>query len=269
MKQLIFITILASSLLLGCASDTQTEQNQQADLTIYSGLTMLQPLTILAKEFEEQHKVKIEIKRGASGYLYETLKHKQDADIFFPGSDSYRLKNLDDKIWKDHVLVGYNRLALMVPKGNPKRLSDDLKQLTDNNLSVVIASPVSGAVGGNSKKLLDQAGITKDVYMNVTYFTSDSLGLFNAIKKGHADITLNWYAVAKWPNPKAYMDAIPLAPEIAPPKKLELNLMTTSKNPELALKFMQYASSEKGLKTFAEYGFLTDLELTQLLQASH
>ncbi len=266
MNRFIVISIL-TFLLSGCFSDSSTpHEAKKADLTIYSGITMVRPLSVLAQEFEKQHNIKIEIKQGASGYLYKTLKIQKDADIYFPGSDSYRTNNLADGIWGEHVFVGYNRVAIMVPKGNPQQLTNDIRQLIDPELSVVLSSPESGAVGKNSKKILDQVGITDDVYKNVTYFTTDSHRIFRAIKEGHADIALNWYAAASWPETKDYMQAILLPPEIAKPKKLELNLMAFSTEPQLSLQFMRFAASEKGLRTFAEYGFLTDIELQKALK---
>lgn len=259
-------SILALNLgLTGCTPQEDLSKQPDTDLIIYSGITMVRPLSVLVKEFEQQHNVNIAIKQGASGYLYKTLKEEQKGDIFFPGSDSYRKKHHSDGILKDYKLVGFNRIALVIAKGNPKKLTNELNQLKDPNLSVVLSSPESGAVGKNAKLLLDKANITREVFDNTTYFTTDSHRIFNAIKKGHADIALNWYATTKWPETVDYMDAILLPNEIAKPKRLELNLLSFSQNPELALKFMEFAGSEHGLQTFAEFGFFTEQELKETL----
>jgi molybdate transport system substrate-binding protein len=165
----------------------------------------------------------------------------------------------------DHVLVGYNRLSFEVLKGNPKNLTDDLNQLTNPQLSVVLSSPESGSVGKNAKKLLDSVGITEAVYQNVTYFTTDSHRIYTAIKNGDADVALNWYATTQWPDHKPYVDAILLPETLSKPKRLELNLLSFSKHPDLAKAFMAYASSEHGLQVFADYGFFTPSELQMQL----
>jgi len=260
------ISVLAVLLTLsGCESSDEQASNPESDLIIYSGITMVRPLSQLTREFEEQYNVKISIKQGASGYLYKTLKEEQKGDIFFPGSQEYRQKHQSENLLSEHRFVGYNRIALVVAKGNPKNLNTNLTQLTNPKLSVVLSSPESGAVGKNAKDLLDKAGLTKQVYENLTYFTTDSHRIFNAIKKKHADVALNWYATTKWPETIDYMDAILLPSEIAKPKRLELNLLSFSARPELALQFMEYASSQHGLKTFAEFGFLTEEELSDAL----
>ena len=100
------------------------------------------------------------------------------------------------------------------------------------------------------------------VQLEPLYFTTDSHRIFRAIELRHADIALNWYATTKWPETEDVMDAILLPEEIAPSKKLELNLLSFSKNPDLAIAFMNYASGKHGLETFASYGFLTEQELS-------
>lgn len=258
--------------LLGCEAqklDDSSPSNHQSqpELIIYSGITMVRPLQKLAREFEATHNVKVTIKQGATGYLYHTLKEERKGDIFFPGSETYRQQYQSEGLLKDYVFVGYNRLALIVAEGNPKHLTSDLNQLYDPDISVVLSSPESGAVGRNTQTLLDRQGITDQVYDNVTYFTTDSHRIFNAIKRGDANLAINWYATSRWPETEFQMDAIPLPADLAPPKRLELNLLSFSSQPELAREFMAFASSKHGLKVFAEYGFLTETELHQALSS--
>lgn len=259
-------TLLGLSFLTGCEQKTiNSSHSTQSDLIIYSGITMVRPLAKLAAEFETQHGVKVEIKQGASGYLYNTLKLEQNGDIYSPGSDSYRLNNQTDGLLIDFVLVGYNRLALEVAKGNPKGITSDLNQLTNPDLSVVLSSPDSSAVGKNTEAILNHLGITEAVYQNVAYFTTDSHRIYSAIQKGDADVSLNWYATMQWPEQKPYVEAILLPESLVKPKRLELNLLSFSRNPTLAKAFMAYATSEHGLQVFTDYGFLTPEERLQLL----
>ena len=256
----VYLTIL---FVTGCSSTESENSTTETDLTIYSGITMIRPLSVLVREFEDKHDIKIAIKQGASGYLYEAIKTEQKGDLFFPGSDSYRIKsqNAGEKLLLENVFVGFNRIAIVVAKDNPKNLTNDIAQLTDPKYSVVLAAPESSAIGRNAKAVLDKAGLTEAVYDNATYFTTDSHRIFRAIELKHADIALNWYATTKWPETEDVMDAILLPKEIAPSKRLEINLLSFSKNPNLAIEFMNYASSKHGLETFADYGFLTEQEL--------
>lgn len=262
----ILVLALSVTLLSACQISENPENKEPSykdELVIYSGVTMVRPLKKLADEFSAQHHIKVTIHQGASGFLYQTLKKEQQGDIYFPGSQSYRTNNLADGFMKEYVFVGYNRIAMVVAKGNPKNLSDDLNQLTNPDLSVVLVPPNAGSIGRSSKALLDKVHLTTRIYDNVTYFTTDSSRLITAIIKGDADVALNWYAAGKWPEALEFVDLIALDPKLAIPKRLELNLLKFSKKPELARSFMKYVSSEHGLQTFHQYGFLTDKELQQ------
>ena len=253
--------LLAGIILLNGCSEPQVEERKE--LLVYSGITMIKPMKQLAEEFERQHQVKITITQGGSQDLYDSLKSSQVGDLYLPGSPSYRLNNAADGILKEHVLLGYNRVAIMVEKGNPKNLNNDIKQLTDKNLNTVLCNPQTGSIGRASDKILKAAGISEQAYENAVYLTTDSRRLIEAFKKKNADITLNWYAAGTWPGNRDYVDIIELPKEISQPKALELSLLSFSKYPNEAKAFMEYASSKHGLGVFRDFGFLTEQEYQQ------
>lgn len=256
--------LLSSLLFLGCSHDS-LDPKAPPQLTLYSGITMAKPVLILAKEFEQKHAVKINVHQGGTGYLFRTIQSEQKGDLFFPGSQSYYQSNPSLALWGEKVQVGYNRLALIVKKDNPNQIPLELAQLANPKWSVVLSSPESGAIGRYTKAVLDQQELTQAVYKNTTYFTSDSDRIFKAFKQGHADLALNWLATAYFPKNKKVIDALPLAETLAPAKKLEIHQLTFSEHPQLARQFLRYASSQHGLQTFADYGFLTPKEMTHLL----
>lgn len=260
-KQLNIFFFSLIALLSLIFSPTNWAAHTKQQLIIYSGITMIPPLKEIIQAFEEQYPVKVVLKQGASGYLYQTVKVEQHGDIFFPGSNAYRLQNQADGFLLEPTFVGYNRLALMVANGNPKKIKADIHELTNPELSVVLSAPQSGAVGKSTKKLLDNLKLSDKVYHNVTYFTTDSHQVFTAFKKQHADLAINWYATAIWEENTDVVDALLLPHSISKPKVLELNLLKFAQNPEMARAFQALASSEFGLTIFAKYGFLTPEEL--------
>jgi molybdate transport system substrate-binding protein len=272
LKLTVFSSLLTLLILLsGCDHPSIDEPQTAPPLKVFSGITMVQPLQKVATEFTKRTGIAVEIQQGATGLLYKTLVTDRQGDVFFPGSERLRLRDQShpDNIFAEHVFVGYNRLAMMVAKGNPRQLTNDLNQLTDPNLSVVLATVNSGTIGQESKKMLDSLGLTTAVYDNVTYFTTDSHRLASAIQQKHADVILNWYAAGQWAQSKDSMDVIALDPNIAQLKRLEISVLTFSKQPQIAKHFLAFARSEFGLRTFAEYGFLTADELQHELSILH
>ena len=76
------------------------------------------------------------------------------------------------------------------------------------------------------------------------------------MKKGEADGMLNWRATGFFPDNAEVIDVIDLAPALAKPQALLLNLLNSSKNQDLARRFMEYAASEQGQAVFRKHGFL-------------
>jgi molybdate transport system substrate-binding protein len=84
----------------------------------------------------------------------------------------------------------------------------------------------------------------------------DSRAINLALKRGDADVALNWRATAFFPDNAPQIDVIDLDPTVAKPQALLLNLLTFSKNSAMASRFMAYAASSEGQAVFRKFGFL-------------
>lgn len=251
-KLLLTIFLTISVLFTGCFEE---EKKTKSKLLIYCGITMVKPMTVLAQRFEEKENIEIKITQGGSKDLYESLKASKVGDLYLPGSASYRKNNIEEGLLGEFVFLGHNRASIVVAKGNPKGIKKDLKELTNPDLKVVLCNPESGSIGRMTKKVLTKVGINEEAFANAKFLTTDSRNLTKALKEKEADIVVNWHATTKWPENRDFVEAIEIDERYAPKKKLLLNSLTFSKNPELTKKFLEYASSEEGLAVFREYGF--------------
>jgi molybdate transport system substrate-binding protein len=92
-------------------------------------------------------------------------------DLYLPGSDSYRIKNLKDNILTDYVNIGYNQVALVVQKGNPKHIKiKSLEDLKRKNINFVIGNPETDSIGRATKKVAISYGGEK--FWNYLYDNS-------------------------------------------------------------------------------------------------
>jgi molybdate transport system substrate-binding protein len=208
----------------------------------------------IAASLEKQENVKISIIKGGSGNLLRSIKFNQLGDLYLPGSDSYISQAKQEGLIEKSVHVGYNKAAIMVQQGNPKEIPADLTALLNPNYYVVIGNPDTGSIGKETKKILSTAGIFSSVMQNARELTTDSKRLVEVLKKGEADLVINWYATAIWPENSEQIDALPIDDKYAAKKRLVLGLLKTSKHPKIAEKFMQYARSAKGRAIFERYG---------------
>lgn len=226
------------------------------DMLIYCGITMIRPMTEIARAFEQRENVKITLAQGGSEDLYQSLKKSQKGDLYLPGEPTYRTKYQHEGLLQDKVTVGYNQLSLVVKKGNPKRVKGDPKELLRPDVTVLIGNAESGSVGKETRDVLEAVGLYQKVLDAAIYLAPDSRVLNNAMKKGEADVILNWRATAFFPDNLAVVDVVDLSPKLAKPQALLLNLLSFSGNKDMARRFMAFAAGDEGQAIFRKWGFL-------------
>lgn len=242
--------------LMGCLLGSGMAQQAKPEMLLYCGITMVRPMTEIAQAFEKRESIKITIAQGGSEDLYQSARKSGVGDWYLPGEPTYRDKHLADGLLGDYVNVGHNQMALLVPKGNPKQIKPDPNQLLRKDLIVVIGNAESGSVGQEAKRILDQLGIYPKVVRAAAFLAPDSRSLMGAMRKGEADVTMSWRATAYFPDNAGKFDVLDLDMKLAPPQPLLLNLLRSSKDPERARRFMDFAAGEAGQSIFRRYGFL-------------
>ena len=257
-KTVLWILLVLLPVCLGGCKKA-TANTEKRELLIYCGITMTLPVAEIAGIIEEQENCTIRITKGGSGNLLKAINMNKVGDLYLPGSDSYMKTCVEEGIVTESVHVGYNKAALMVQKGNPRNIPADLDALTSKDYYVVIGNPDSGSVGRETKKILSEKGIFDKVLNNARMLTTDSKDLIRVLKDKEADIVINWYAASTWDDTVDYVDVLPINEQYAQKKNLVIGLLTYSKHKDIARKFMEYASSEKGKAIFNKYG-LYDIE---------
>ncbi len=231
-------------------------QSTKPELLIYCGITMIRPMTEIAQNFEKRENVKVTLAQGGSEDLYQSAKKSGLGDLYLPGEPTYRNKHLSEGLLGDYVTVGYNQMALMVQKGNPKKVKADAREMLRKDLTVIVGNAASGSVGLGSKEILDNLGIYPKVIKSAAFLAPDSRSLVIAMKKGEADLTMNWRATGFFADNAASLEVIDLDPKIATPQALLLNILTSSKHKEATQRFMAYSAGDEGQAIFRKHGFL-------------
>lgn len=229
---------------------------QERNLLVYCGITMVRPVTELARSFEKREKVRITIAQGGSEDLYQSARKSRVGDLYLPGEPSYRDRHLAEGLLGDYKVVGYNQMGIFVQKGNPKKVRPDLRELLRKDLVLILGNAESGSVGQESKQMLDRLGMYPKVVSKAAFLMPDSRSLNLSLRRGEADVTLNWRATAFFSDNAPHMDVVDIDPKIAPPQALLLNLLGFSKEPELARRFLDYVASPEGQEVFRRHGFL-------------
>lgn len=227
------------------------------NLLIYCGITMIRPITEIARLFEKQEKITITIAQGGSEDLYQSARKSRQGDLYLPGEPAFRIKHQSEGLLGDYSRLGFNQMALIVKQGNPKKIKADLKELLRKDLVVVLGSSDSGSVGLEARKILTKVGLYNKVASQAVQLLPDSRSLLLAMKRGEADVTMSWRATGFFPENATFVDVLDLSPAIAQPQELQLTLLNCSTNQAMARKFMAFASGAQGQAIFRRYGFIT------------
>ncbi len=245
------LLISVNAFLPGCIKPAKQENKE---LLIYCGITMIRPMAEIAAIIEKQENCKIVVTKGGSGNLLKSIRINGVGDLYLPGSDSYIKTCQEEGLVTETAFVGYNKAAIMVQQGNPKNITADLDNLKHKDYYVVIGNPNSGSIGRETKKILDNKGIFAEVQDNARELTTDSKKLFSVLEDKQADMVVNWFATSTWDDNGDHVDVLGIDETYAKKKKLVLGLLKTSKHPDIARRFMAYAASDQGRALFTQYG---------------
>ena len=251
----IFLLTAALSALF-CSAGAVLAQAGKAEMLIYCGITMVRPMTEIAQAFEKKEGVKVSLAQGGSEDLYQSAKKSGVGDLYLPGEPSYRDQYLHEGLLGEFQNVGYNQMAIMVAKGNPKKIKGDPRELLRKDLVVSIGNATSGSVGKETKDILDELKIYQKVVAAAVFLAPDSRGLNNALKRGEVDAVMNWRATGFFADNVGVLEVVDLDPKLAKPQALLLNLLTFSKRKELARRFIAFSAGDEGQAVFRKYGFL-------------
>lgn len=254
-----FLTLV--SMLFSLIGNSAHAQGSTVELLLYCGITMVKPMTEIARAFEKREQVKITIAQGGSEDLYQSAKRSGVGDWYLPGEPAYREKHLSEGLFREHVTVGYNQMALMVQKGNPKKVKPDPRELLRKDLIIIIGNAESGSVGQEAKSILDRMSIYPQVVRSAAFLAPDSRSLMLAMNRGEADLTMSWRATGFFTDNVAKVDVVDLPPAVAKPQPLLLIQLKTTHHPELARQFMSFAAGEEGQAIFRKHGFLDNKAL--------
>ena len=141
------------------------------------------------------------------------------------------------------TLVGSTRLVLLVPKGNPLKIHG-VEDLARPGVRVGVST--HACLAGAWEDVMVKAGVevAESANKNVVLRPPGCKYLVSALIAGKIDAGFGWpFLVVK--NPKE-LDAIPLPPYLEIRRGVSMAVTKGAKNPELALRFIEYAKSHQG-----------------------
>jgi molybdate transport system substrate-binding protein len=257
MKRVILaVIIIPAVLFIGC-SGKEDGQSSSKELLLYCGAGIRPPADELVETFGREHGVNIALDYAGSEVLLSKIKLVRQGDLYMPGDKHY----VEQAARADMILsqrsVCYWVPTILVRKGNPKNIRG-LNDLLKPGIKLGLGDPEACAIGRTSKKILEKNNIEwEDIKKNLAFpsLTVNELGM--QIQAQALDAVIVWDATAKYYS--EYGEEIPIAIENNVISTVDIGVLKFTKHQELAEKFVDFVTSEKGKAILKKHQYSTEI----------
>lgn len=247
------ILILISTMFVGCGQKQQSANNtnnKKKSLLIYCAAGINKPMEDIGKDFEKEYGVKVQFTYANSSQLISQMEVSHKGDLCVLASDEdYQAANAKSLTLEKKDLV-YHVPVIAVTKGNPASITN-LKDFSKTGVKIILGDSNSSPLGKIASKLFQKAGIEEQVKSNVvaTVPTVNEIVSFLSMKKANASIIWEDNAL----NAKKNIDMIQIAKEENMIKVVPISTLKSTKDKDLATKFMNFTASDKEKAIFVKY----------------
>jgi molybdate transport system substrate-binding protein len=242
------VALTALAVLSACAPAATAATTPGKELVVYAASSLSDTYTSLGRSFEAAHPgVTVKFSFDGSSTLVDQLKQGAPADVFAsadrPNMDKATTANL---ISRTPSLFATNTLTIIVPKGNPARITGLDSSLAGKKLVVCADGVPCGTATSMLAKLV---GVTLKPVSQETKVTD----VRAKVESGQADAGIVYVTDAKASGSKVDTIAIKNADQVK--NEYLIGVVATSKNSSLANQFVALVTGSEGQKILSGAGF--------------
>ena len=239
--------------LLKCGGNKPAGPEQGTSLVMYCAAGMKPPVERIAKQYEAEYGVHVQLQYGGSGSLLSNMQVADKGDLYLAADYSYIEIAREKGLIAESMPVANLTAVIAVPQGNPKNIQS-LEDLLRKDISVALGNPSAASIGKHTKKkLADQWPLLEKRVQASGVFKPTVNELANDVKIGAVDAAIIWDSVtAQYTELEAVH--VPLLDHSV--KHVHVAILKNSGAPTEALRFARYLTArDRGLKTFLEMGY--------------
>ncbi len=247
MKQIVAKTALSILASLGLAFSANA-----AEIFLYAGAGLKDPVEKIVQQFEQQSGNKVTVEYGGSGQLLSRYQTTQVGDLYLPGSDDYVEKlAATGKVIESAPIVLH--IPVMAVRKDKSEGIDSLKALAESKLRLGIGDSKAMALGKGAEKMLELSGYEQQLNDKIVVRAATVQQLMLYLLNGDIDAAAVGRAGAWKVRDKVVI--LP-SPHGTPEEKVAIALLSTSKHPAEAKALFDLFKSEQGIQFFTDNGFL-------------
>ncbi|HDR1344581.1 TPA: molybdate ABC transporter substrate-binding protein [Pasteurella multocida] len=231
---------------------TATFSAQAAELYLYAGAGLKDPVEKIVKQFKKETGNNVTIEYGGSGQLLARYNTVKTGDLYLPGSSDYveKLEKTGD-VKESAPLVLH--IPVMAIRKEKSAGIDSFKALAESNLRLGIGDSKAMALGKGAEKILELSGYQAQLNDKIVVKAATVKQLMLYLLNGDVDA-----AVVGRSGAWKVRDKVDLLPNPAgtPEEKVTIALLASTKHPKEAKQLLDLFNSEQGVKYFVDEGFL-------------
>ena len=238
----------ASSSSSTASSAAATASATPVELNVFAAASLNKAFPEIADTVlkESDPNIKVTFNFQGSSTLVDQMKEGAPADVFASADQKNMTKASDAKLVDAPKPFASNVLTLIVPKGNPAKITG-LDSSLDGKKLVVCAQGVP--CGNATKQLAEKLGVT----LNPVSEEQKVTDVRAKVESGEADAGLVYATDAKAAGDKVEIIEIARANEVV--NSYPIALTVSTQNKEAAQKFIDAVLSDKGQAVLKKYGF--------------
>lgn len=244
------IGVFMKKLAMGAALLLAAFSARAADLYLYAGAGLKEPVEKIIQQFERDTGHKVTVEYGGSGQLPARYNQTKCGDLFLSGSADYVEKLRQAKEVKAVAPVVLHIPVLAVRKDKSAGI-DSFKALAESKLRLGIGD--SKALGKGAEKMFELSGHGPQLNNKVVVKAATVKQLMWYLLNGEVDAAVVGRAGA-WKE-RDKLEILP-SPAGTPEEKVTIALLNSSPNPQEAQALLDFFKSAAGVKYFTDEGFL-------------
>jgi molybdate transport system substrate-binding protein len=245
------LCVLLLGALAACTSTTTTGGwAATSDLTVFAASSLAAAFTQIGSDFEAANPgVHVTFNFGSSTDLATQITSEGTADVFASASGTAMDTVAEDPGAEDRQDFVTNQLVIITPSDDPGGVSS-LDDLAKPGVQLVLATE-GVPVGDYARRMLDSAGLSKEVLANVVSAEPDDASVVAKVTSGEADAGIVYTSdvvhsdvrAVTIPDDQNVIAAYPIAAVAGAPAG------------DTAQAFVDYVTGVDGQTTLADFGF--------------
>jgi accessory colonization factor AcfC len=247
---------------------TMNQKTDNKTVRIFSARACAAPLEKAAKLFEEQTGISVAIdvcSRHCANPVAEEATGETGGDDFLLEISDAGIHDLaiagaeylldDGEIRKivqkgQRRTIAYRTSAIIVPAGNPKNIRS-IEEIARPGVRLGVS--VIDCLKGLWEDISGRLKLLEEIRQNISYYANGCIAIVEAVATNEIDAAFGWTAFKHLEPERIEVIEIPKEQQVL--RGTGVGLLSFSKEPEAATKFMNFLASSDSRKFYKEYGW--------------